>query len=157
MAIHLLRHAEAGNRPSWHQPDDLRPLTSNGVVQSVNVADALADRAIGRILSSRYVRCVQTAQPLADRVGLPVESHPALAEEAGIDATWSLLEEVAAAGGSDTVLCSHGNVIGAVLDRMRRRGITLVADELTCRKGSVWTVNVADGDVADAVLTLTHG
>jgi hypothetical protein len=40
---------------------------------------------------------------------------------------------------------------------MRRRGITLVADELTCRKGSVWTVNVAGGDVADAVLTLAHG
>ena len=158
MAIHLLRHAEAGSRPSWHQPDDLRPLTSNGVVQSVNVADALADRRIGRILSSRYVRCVQTAQPLADRTGLSIEHHAALAEEADISATWTLLEDVAAAGGEeDTVLCSHGNVIGAVLDRMRRRGITLVADELTCRKGSVWTVNVTDGHVADAVLTLASG
>src|SRR3954452_11984698 len=112
MAIHLLRHAEAGNRPSWHQPDDLRPLTSNGVVQSVNVADALDGRPITRILSSRYVRCVQTAQPLADRVGLTVESHAALAEEADVAATWALLEEVAAAGeAGDTVLCSHGNVI----------------------------------------------
>lgn len=157
MAIHLLRHAEAGSRPSWHQPDDLRPLTSNGVVQSVNVADVLAGWPIERILSSRYVRCVQTVQPLADRVGLPVESHTALAEEADISATWALLEEVAATGGGDTVLCSHGNVIGALLDRMRRRGITLVADELTCRKGSVWTVNIAGGDVADAVLTLAHG
>ncbi|MEN3273689.1 MAG: 8-oxo-(d)GTP phosphatase [Actinomycetota bacterium] len=158
MAIHLLRHAEAGSRPSWHQPDDLRPLTSNGVVQSVNVADALAGLPITRILSSRYVRCVQTVQPLADSVGLAVESHTALAEEADVASAWALLEEVAAAGGTgDTVLCSHGNVIGALLDRMRRRGITLVADELSCRKGSVWTVNVADGDVADAVLTLAHG
>ena len=158
MAIHLLRHAKAGSRPSWHQPDDLRPLTSDGVVQSVNVADALADRPITAIFSSRYVRCIQTVQPLADRVGVAVVSHPALAEEADVRATWSLLEEVAAGdAGGDTVLCSHGNVIGAVLDRMRRRGITLVADELTCRKASVWTVNVADGDVADAVLTLAAG
>jgi 8-oxo-dGTP diphosphatase len=103
------------------------------------------------------VRCIQTVQPLADRVGLPVDSHAALAEEADVGATWALIEQVAAAGGDDTVLCSHGNVIGAVLDRMRRRGITLVADELTCRKGSVWTVNVTGGDVADAVLTLAHG
>ena len=157
MAIHLLRHAKAGNRPSWHQPDDLRPLTSDGVVQSLNVADVLADRPITRILSSRYVRCIQTVQPLADRMGLAVESHTALAEEASVAAAWTLLEEVAAAGDGDTVLCSHGNVIGAVLDRMRRRGITLVADELTCRKGSVWTVNVDGGDVAHAVLTLAHG
>jgi len=156
MAIHLLRHADAGSRPSWHQPDDLRPLSNKGVVQAVNVADALADRPIERIISSRYVRCTQTVQPLADRIGLAVETIAALAEEADISATWELLEEMAR-GPGDTVLCSHGNVIGSVLDRMRRRGITLIADELTCRKGSVWTVNVDGDELAEAVLTLAHG
>lgn len=156
MAIHLLRHADAGSRPSWHQPDDLRPLSNKGVVQAVNVADALADRPIERILSSRYVRCTQTAQPLADRIGIAVATSAALAEEADLASTWGLLEEMAREPG-DTVLCSHGNVIGSMLDRMRRRGVTLIAEELTCKKGSVWTVNV-DGDaVAEAVLTLAHG
>jgi phosphohistidine phosphatase SixA len=152
MAIHLLRHADAGHRPAWHQPDDLRPLTSTGVVEAVRVADVLGDRPIDRVLSSRYVRCVQTAQPLAERLGVDVDVHAALSEEADLTATWSLLEQVAG-DERDTVLCSHGNVLGAVLDRMRRRGISLVADELTCRKGSVWTINVDGAAIADAVLT----
>lgn len=155
MAIHFVRHANAGNRPAWHQPDDLRPLTSAGVVQALTVAEHLAARPVERILSSRYVRCVQTVQPLAERVGLTVETHPGLAEEADIGATWTLLESAMERTG-DTVLCSHGNVIGSILDRIRRRGITFVAAELTCRKGSIWTINIQDGELADAVLTLAE-
>jgi broad specificity phosphatase PhoE len=155
MAIHLVRHAKAGNRPAWHQPDDLRPLTSAGAVQALALADLLGDRQIARVASSRYVRCVQTVQPLADRVGVEIATLPALAEEADLSATWSLLEKLAAEG-DETVLCSHGNVIGAVLDRLRRRGITLLADEVTCRKGSVWTVHVEDGVLTSAVLTLAQ-
>ena len=155
MAIHLVRHANAGNRPAWHQPDDLRPLTSAGVVQAVTVAELLADRPVDRILSSRYVRCVQTVQPLADRLGLPVETHAALAEEADIAATWELLDGAMSLDG-DTVLCSHGNVIGAVLDRLRRRNLTFVADELTCRKGSIWTLDTEGDELARAVLTLAE-
>ena len=155
MAIHLVRHAKAGNRPAWHEPDDLRPLTSAGLAQALAVADLLAARAVSRVISSRYVRCVQTVQPLADRIGVADETHRDLAEEADLSATWSLLEALAAAGG-EAVLCSHGNVIGAVLDRLRRRGITFVADELTCRKGSVWTLHVEDGALASAVLTLAQ-
>ena len=155
MAIHLVRHAKAGNRPAWHQPDDLRPLTSAGVVQAMSVAELLGDRPIDRIASSRYVRCVQTVQPLADRLALAVESHPALAEEADVKATWTLLEDAIARGG-DTVLCSHGNVIGAVLDRLRRRHATFIADELTCRKGSIWTLELDGDELASAVLTLSE-
>jgi 8-oxo-(d)GTP phosphatase len=153
MAIHLVRHAKAGNRPSWHQPDDLRPLTDAGLVQASAVADGLHRRDIARIVSSRYVRCVQTVQPLADKLELPVESHPALAEEASLTDAWALFEE-AAGRDRDTVLCSHGNILGAILDRLHRRGIPLVGEDLGCRKGSVWTVNVDGNVVIDAVLTL---
>ena len=156
MAIHLVRHAAAGSRPDWHQPDDLRPLTNTGLVQATAIADALGDRPIGRVSSSRYVRCVQTVQPLADRLGLEVEQHPALAEEASLDATWSLVEQ-AAAGRDDTVLCSHGNVIPAILDRLLRRGVTVVSDDRSCHKGSVWTLEVGDdGTLVRAVHTLAR-
>jgi phosphohistidine phosphatase SixA len=155
MAIHLVRHAKAGDRPAWHQPDDLRPLTNAGLVQALVIADALLPREVVRVVSSRYVRCTQTVQALADKVGLTVESHPALAEEAGITESWSLLEDIAASG-QETVLCSHGNIIGGYLDRLHRRGIDLVADERTCRKGSIWTINVVDGEIANAVLTLAQ-
>jgi broad specificity phosphatase PhoE len=108
-----------------------------------------------RIASSRYVRCVQTVEPLADKLGLQVEQHPALAEEADIDRTWALLEEAAAAG-QETVLCSHGNIIPPLLDRLRRRGLDLVADDWSCHKGSIWTVEVDGGRAARAVQTLAR-
>ena len=153
MAIHLVRHAKAGSRPDWHQPDDLRPLTNGGLVQAAAVADALVPLDVTRILTSRYARCVQTVQPLADKLGLDVEAHAALAEEASLDKAFALFEEVAASG-CETVLCSHGNVIPAILDRLQRQGIALVADAWSCHKGSVWTVEVDGGAATRAVLTL---
>jgi 8-oxo-dGTP diphosphatase len=153
MAIHLVRHADAGKRGSWHQPDDLRPLTNRGLVQALAVADALGGRPVVRVAASRYVRCVQTVQPLADKLGLTVDTHAALAEEAPIDDTWTLIEDAAAAAG-DVVLCSHGNVIPPLLDRLHRRGIPLEAREWSCHKGSVWTVDVDAGAFTRAVLTL---
>lgn len=153
MAIHLVRHAAAGSPTDWHQPDDLRPLTNRGLVAAATIADALVPHDVGRILSSRYVRCVQTVQPLADKLGLEVEHHPALAEEASVESTWELFAEVAAAR-DEVVLCSHGNVIPAVLDRLRRRGIEVVADEWSCHKGSIWTIELEQGKAARAVQTL---
>lgn len=152
MAIHLVRHAKAGHRPDWHQPDDLRPLTNGGLVQAAEIADALVSRDVARILSSRYARCLQTVQPLADKLGLAVEPHPALAEEASLAKFFALVEEVAARG-VETVLCSHGNLIPPLLDRLRRRGIALVADDYSCRKGSIWTVELDGAEITRAVLT----
>jgi 8-oxo-dGTP diphosphatase len=155
MAIHLVRHANAGSRPDWHQPDDLRPLTSAGLVQATTVADALADRGVERILSSRYVRCVQTVQPLADRLGIEVEVHRALAEEASLEQSWALLEDLAASAG-EIVVCSHGNVIPSLLDRLQRRGIAVDGAEWSCAKGSIWTVEVETGTFTRAVQTLAR-
>lgn len=149
-----MRHADAGRRAA-DQPDDLRPLTDRGHAQAATVADALARLDVRRIVSSRYVRCVQTVLPLADKLGVSVQTHAALAEEADLDHTWSLLEDAATWPG-DVVLCSHGNVIPPLLDRLRRRGIELVADELSCHKGSIWTVDVDGAGVARAVLALAR-
>lgn len=155
MAIHLVRHANAGSRPDWHQPDDLRPLTNAGLVQAAAVADALAGLGVQRIASSRYARCTQTVQPLADKLGLDIEVEPALAEEASFDATWALVEG-AISTGVETVLCSHGNVIPPVLDRLHRRGIPTDAEDWTCRKGSIWTLDLCDGEIARVVQTLAR-
>lgn len=146
MALHLVRHADAGNRPAWDQPDHLRPLSPRGIHQAERLGEVLGALPVERILSSRYQRCTETLVPLAGRLGLPVEEHAALGEEAGIEESWALIE---ALGTTDAVLCSHGNVIGAVLDRLHRRGVELVAEEWACRKGSVWTLDVEpDGTFA---------
>ena len=55
-------------------------LTELGREQAEQAADALAGEDIGRIIVSPYTRALQTAAPLARRLGLPVLVHPAVRE-----------------------------------------------------------------------------
>jgi phosphohistidine phosphatase SixA len=140
--LHLVRHAKAGERSECEGPDELRPLSGKGAGQADRLAELLAASPVKRILSSRYRRCTQTVEPLALRLGLDVETHPALAEEADIGATWELLEALA---GTEAVLCTHGNIVGPILDRLHRRGVELLTERWTCKKASVWTIEVGPG------------
>lgn len=139
MSLHVVRHAEAGDRSAWDGPDELRPLSSAGMAQAEALADTLAAVPLDRILTSRYVRCAQTVAPLGERRGVKAEEHEALVEEADVEDTLALMEEL---GGAQVVLCTHGNLIGPLLDRLHRRGVELVAEQWVCEKSSVWTVDV---------------
>lgn len=151
MTAHLIRHADAGRRGSWHGPDGERPLVVAGSAQAQALALELAQLRPQRILSSPLVRCIQTVQPLADALGLVVEPHPALTEGADIEESWALLESLA--GEEDAVLCSHGDVIPPLLERLVRRGVPVVGSERGVAKGSVWTVEAApDGRLTTARL-----
>jgi 8-oxo-dGTP diphosphatase len=151
MAVHLVRHADAGKRDRWHGPDEERPLTEAGRARAAALVQELSPVAPTRILSSPLVRCVETVQPLADALGLVVELHPALAEGASPDETWSLLERLV--GGRQVVLCSHGDVIPPLLERLQRRGVPIQGGGRDVAKGSVWSIEAgSDGRLANARL-----
>lgn len=145
-AIHIVRHGAAGSRSAWEGPDEIRPLTAKGERQADLLAGHLSAVGVGRIVSSPYTRCRQTVEPLGVRLGIPVESHDALAEGPDRKAIAALLEEVA---GTTTVLCSHGDVIPATLERLQRSG-TRFLSPYECRKASTWTVTHDGADYADA-------
>jgi 8-oxo-dGTP diphosphatase len=132
MTLYVIRHAKAGQAP-----DEQRSLEEAGQRQAERVADLLAERGVERILTSRYTRCVETVAPLAARLGLPLEHHDALAEESDLESAWALLESLA---GTDTVLCSHGNLISPMLDRVLRRGAH-IDGEWVCHRGSIWCLH----------------
>jgi phosphohistidine phosphatase SixA len=134
MALYLVRHANAGTR-SHDGPDEERPLTDDGRQQAARIGELLAANGIERILTSRYTRCVETVLPLAERAGVGIEVHESLAEEADIEQAWALLEQLA---GTNAVLCSHGNILSPLLDRVHRRGADVEAEEWSCHKGSIW-------------------
>jgi 8-oxo-dGTP diphosphatase len=79
-------------------------------------------------------------QPLAAHLGVDVETSTALAEGAPVDAAVALAVECA---GDDAVLCSHGDVIPAVLDALARADGLPLPPNFPCAKGSTW---VLDGD-----------
>lgn len=70
----LIRHAKA----TGQAPD--APLTPEGAEAAARLADTLAEAGITRIVSSPWRRAVDTARPLAARLGLEVGTEGRLTE-----------------------------------------------------------------------------
>ena len=115
----LLRHASAGDRDQWTVEDRLRPLDARGRKQAAALVELLRPLGVRRVVSSPYVRCVETVEPLAAALKLPVEPDDRLAEGAGHAA----LELVREAG---VVCCTHGDIVEAVLGRGLKKGAAVV-------------------------------
>jgi 8-oxo-dGTP diphosphatase len=131
--LYLVRHAKAGDRELWTEDDRLRPLTKKGRRQAEGLVQLFRRHEVTRIVSSPYLRCVQSVRPLALARGSTVELSDALAEGAPTVDAVALLD----ASSSGGVFCSHGDVIPAVIDHLRGIGM-LIDGEIEWKKGSVW-------------------
>jgi phosphohistidine phosphatase SixA len=118
----LLRHASAGDRDRWPVADELRPLDARGRVQAAALVEILRPLDVRRVLSSPYVRCIETVQPLAAALELPVEPDDRLAEGAG-HAAHDLVRE------AGVVCCTHGDIVEAVLGRGLKKGAAVVLSD----------------------------
>ena len=142
LTILLVRHAKAGSRHKWDGDDRDRPVSPAGRAQAEALVPLLEGYKARRVLSSPFVRCVQTVEPLAERLGIEVETRDELLEGADVEDTIGLLRELK---GTTSVLCTHGDIVPAVLDElvredgMRRRG----PDRWP--KASTWVLEFAKG------------
>jgi broad specificity phosphatase PhoE len=143
MAIYLLRHAKAGQRSAWTDPDWLRPLSVTGRQQARDLLHTLHKARFEHILSSPYVRCMETVVPLAAHHELAVEPTEALAEGASLEGALALTKEYADGG---AVFCTHGDIIPAMLEHYAANGTNL-GHEPRCEKGSIWVIT---GDITGA-------
>lgn len=148
MSLYVIRHAHAGSRHGWDGPDGDRPLSTKGRARAGEIGEQLGTDGIERVLTSPLVRCVETVEPLAARLGLAVEHAEALREGARLADTIDLVESLAAAG-TVAALCSHGDVIPELLAGLARRGVPLDPDG-ACPKGSIWRLPIEAGTVARA-------
>jgi 8-oxo-dGTP diphosphatase len=144
--LYLVRHAKAGSRHDFAGDDRLRPLTSNGQLQARALADALVAAGVKSLISSPYVRCVETLQPTAQRIDETVATDECLAEGRGTAAVLELIRS----SPDGTALCSHGDVIPDTIAALERRGCKIVSAP-DWRKASVWVLERdADGAVTAA-------
>ena len=125
MTVLLLRHATAGKAGTGPE-DQLRPLDERGRRQAEALVDTFAGRDVQRVLTSPYVRCRQTVEPLAGSLGLPVEERSELAEGS---TTEDVLALVGSLDGETAVLCTHGDVVIELLGEEAKKGSTWVLDE----------------------------
>ena len=151
MTLYLVRHADADKRNPYSPVDHLRELSEDGWRQATRIADRLGDAGVTRVLSSPFPRCRQTVEPLARRVGVEVEPHPALAEGADGRLTLALMRELA---GTEAVLCSHGDIIPDVLRLLAITG-TVINGQRGNAKGSVWTITTNGDALVAAVYAKT--
>ncbi|MEM9407930.1 MAG: histidine phosphatase family protein [Acidobacteriota bacterium] len=98
--IFLTRHAEA-EYPYQEDPRD-PPLTALGRERAKALAHALSSAGVTQILSSGYRRTRSTAAPLAQRLGLEVESYDAQDPQATARRLRKLNGRIYVAGHSNT-------------------------------------------------------
>jgi 8-oxo-dGTP diphosphatase len=142
----FIRHAHAGSRERWDDDDRLRPLSKKGRRQAEAMVQSLAGIAFRRVLSSPYVRCVQTVEPLAHARGLAVEKTDALAEGAGLEAALGLVRELA---GTPAAHCTHGDIMYELCEELVRKGLIRRGD-VRYEKGSAWILDENAGELVSA-------
>lgn len=142
----LVRHGRAGSRSHSKDDDELRPLSKRGRRQAEGLVGGLRDIEIARIVSSPYVRCVQTVRPLAIDRGLQVEVSEALIEGAATVDALSLVDGLA---DLPALLCSHGDVIAAVMAHFTELGMP-IEGEADWSKGSTWVLERKGGRFTSA-------
>ena len=132
--LYVVRHADAGTRGGGAD-DHLRPLSSKGRMRARVLADLLELPTGGEIVSSPYVRCVQSVEPLATRHQRPVVLSNALAEGASREALLRLLRRLP----DGSVACTHGDMLRELTQVIQTADERV--EQISFDKGGVWVLS----------------
>jgi 8-oxo-dGTP diphosphatase len=145
--VFLIRHVKAGDRDAWREPDELRPVSKTGRKQALRLVRLLGHAGCSRLVSSPYLRCIQSLEPLAETLGLDIDIAVELGEGQPIPGAEAWILAVATDG--PAALSTHGDVVDGVLSNLAARGVPFVDHQELRRipKGGVWRLDVHDGHV----------
>lgn len=150
MQLILVRHGHAGRKDQWSKADKLRPLSQRGMRQAEHLVETIAPLTPMRIISSSFVRCLQTVEPLSSATGIPLEQSRALAPDAP-DAALRLVRKLSAPGArSGVVLCTHGEVMGSVLTELASKDGVKLERRPPGLKGCTWILDFEEGTLCAA-------
>jgi broad specificity phosphatase PhoE len=82
LTIELVAHMDAGDRRLWTADQDERPLSELGRQQARRLSEML-EGPVTALFSSPALRCRQTIEPVASRLGLTIELLDSLHETNG--------------------------------------------------------------------------
>ncbi|CAN5525697.1 histidine phosphatase family protein [soil metagenome] len=144
MQLLLIRHA-LPNRSEHGQGSDPE-LAAAGIEQAKRLPDALTRYPLARLVSSPQRRAVQTAQPLSDARGLPVDIDDRLAEYDRDMAAYVPIELLRSERPEDWARMADGHLPGGVDE-----------DAFRARIGAALTDIVAASAHEDTVAVFSHG
>ena len=146
--LYVVRHAKAGERRLWTDDDIKRPLSKKGWKQSELLGKRIAKHSPTALISSPYVRCIQTLEPLGKIIGCKVEIDERLREDEPFEPVLALLRELP----SGAVLSTHGDIIPATMQALTHRGMKL-STQPDWRKAAVWVLKRnKKGDIVHAAV-----
>ena len=144
--LYVVRHGKAGSRSDYHGDDRMRPLSATGHRQAQGLAEMLSGAGVTTLLSSPFLRCIETLQPTARAIGVEVGIDNRLGEGRSATDVIALLETLP----DSAAVCSHGDVIPETIAALQRRGCEITSPP-EWRKGSVWVLDRnADGEFTEA-------
>ena len=116
----LVRHAHAGKRSEFEGNDALRPIDEQGRGEARTLGLVVSLVAPRRLFAATPLRCKQTLEPLAERLGLPIVVDAAFAEPAEPHDVPARARAGAARltelrNGPRVAVCSQGKVIPSIL------------------------------------------
>ncbi len=144
--LYLVRHAKAADRTTWTGSDRDRPLVERGHKQAARLARALTTQQPLLVAASPWLRCVETAAPIAAAVGLEVEADDRLGYDRP-DLAGFVREAASGAPHRAVVGVSHGDLIPLYL-----LGANLLGGVPDFRTGSLFRLQVEDGRPVSATL-----
>lgn len=133
--LYVLRHAHAGDAADWPEDDELRPLTGKGRRQAERLGQHLAAAGFvpDAVLASPLVRARQTAEIVADLVGVPVRLDARLGEMVDVDVLERILDDAGSPG--RPLLVGHDPDLSELVSE-------LVGAPISMRKGSLARVDM---------------
>jgi 8-oxo-(d)GTP phosphatase len=144
--VFLVRHAKAADRETWTGADRDRPLIERGQAQADRLAAALATEQPAVVASSPWLRCVQTAEPLAEALGVEVQPDDRLGYD-GADLAGFVRDFADEHPGRSVVAVSHGDLIPLYLG-----AAGLLDGHPRFRTGSLFRLDLRDGRPERATL-----
>lgn len=144
MQLLVIRHAlPLRSEPGQGSDPDLSP---EGIEQAGRLPDALKRFPITRLVSSPQKRAVQTGQPVADALGLPIEVDDRLAEYDRDMEHYIPIEQIAAERPEEMARLLTGHLPSTVDEGAFLSRITAAVDDL-----------VSQGDKDDTIAVFSHG
>ena len=150
IAVHLLRHAHAGDPERWSGDDAARPLSDKGRRQAERLGRLLAsvDEAPDIFITSPRVRARETADIVAHALGAPVVEDPRLGSGFDLDD----LTDIIRAHGAATRPC----IVGHDPDFSEVLGELVGVPMLPMRKGAFARVDLPDRAASAGAGTLRY-
>ncbi|NNN12867.1 MAG: histidine phosphatase family protein [Acidimicrobiaceae bacterium] len=149
MKLVFIRHAKAGSSGHFAGEDFYRPLTKPGGRQALAIADLAELKGTDSIVSSPYLRCIQTVEPLSKRLGIPLNTDPILGDATAVGDLEIWLSKAMSDLPQFKVVCSHGDVI-PVLVRLLFEMLPGIEYPALCSKGSQWYFDIRAGAISAA-------